>query len=399
MVVGDRPPASLTSSRPDPAVTATPWPAEPGGVCRTGGRSRAIIRSAPVAGKGWRRARRGQVESACRKSHDQPARVAHDAARQGDQMKPHRLHAPRRPIAAEHQTLHHRVEIVGENHDRPPRRIGPEQPARQPPAGEIVLHHGVRFLALAAALALPADQFVARQRAVGDEAEQLVAAQRRKAHRREGQLLGIAEIEFTQRLADRQKAVVRRRLAHARPVRHVADFRPLLAGGIALAIDGRVGDWRAGLGRSLCSLLARSFVCECHTISAVPRFQPPPRRTQHADFPHCALLFASPQDLWDLSCRSDFRFWANHSVAIEQLQSLVQPSPTPPRPAEALSVPGSQHMAPDLLLHPVFHEAEALAGVSHRKVVHPTAQHRVDQLHDPINRLRLVAAEHILELA
>src|SRR5271155_25986 len=63
----------------------------------------------------------------------------------------------------------------------------------------------------------------------------------------------------------------------------------------------RVGDWRASLGRSLCSLLARSFVCECHTISAVPRFQPPPRRTQHADFPHCALLFASPQGLWDLS--------------------------------------------------------------------------------------------------
>ena len=105
----------------------------------------------------------------------------------------------------------------------------------------------------------------------------------------------------------------------------------------------RVGDWRAGLGRSLCSLLARSFVCECHTISTMPRFQPPPRRTQHADFPHCALLFASPQGLWDLSCRSGFRRWSNHSVAIEQLQSLVQPSPTPPRPAEALSVPSSQN--------------------------------------------------------
>ncbi len=88
----------------------------------------------------------------------------------------------------------------------------------------------------------------------------------------------------------------------------------------------------------MCSLLARSFVCECHTISAVPRFQPPPRRTQHADFPHCALLFASPQGLWDLSCRSGFRRGSNHSVAIEQLQSLVQPSPTPPRPVEALSV-------------------------------------------------------------
>jgi hypothetical protein len=58
-------------------------------------------------------------------------------------------------------------------------------------------------------------------------------------------------------------------------------------------LAGRVGDWRAGLGRSLCSLLPRPFGCECHSISTMPRFQPPPRRTQHADFPHCALLFAS----------------------------------------------------------------------------------------------------------
>src|SRR5438477_13108402 len=48
--------------------------------------------------------------------------------------------------------------------------------------------------------------------------------------------------------------------------------------------------------------------------------------------------------------------------------------------------------------HPVFDEAEARAGVPDRKVVHPTAQHRVDQLHDPIHWLRLVAAEHVLEL-
>ena len=47
---------------------------------------------------------------------------------------------------------------------------------------------------------------------------------------------------------------------------------------------GRVEDWRAGVGRSLCSLLSRPFVCECHTISTIPRFQPPPRRTQRADF-------------------------------------------------------------------------------------------------------------------
>src|SRR6266513_3472470 len=30
-------------------------------------------------------------------------------------------------------------------------------------------------------------------------------------------------------------------------------------------------------------------------IPTVPRFQPPPRRTQHADFPHCAPPFASLQ--------------------------------------------------------------------------------------------------------
>ena len=49
-------------------------------------------------------------------------------------------------------------------------------------------------------------------------------------------------------------------------------------------LAGRVGDWRAGLGRSLCSPLTRSFVCECHIISTMPRFQPPPRRTQRAIF-------------------------------------------------------------------------------------------------------------------
>jgi hypothetical protein len=55
-------------------------------------------------------------------------------------------------------------------------------------------------------------------------------------------------------------------------------------------------------------------------------------------------------------------------------------------------------MAPDLLFYPVFDEAEALAGISDRKVFHPSAQDRVDQLHDPIDWLRLVAAEHILEI-
>ena len=40
-------------------------------------------------------------------------------------------------------------------------------------------------------------------------------------------------------------------------------------------------------------------------------------------------------------------------------------------------------MAPDLLFYPVFDEAEALARIPDREVIHPTAQHRVDQLHNP----------------
>ena len=64
---------------------------------------------------------------------------------------------------------------------------------------------------------------------------------------------------------------------------------PLSSGGASMVppwlsfhLIGRVEDWRAGLGRSLGSLLSRPFVCECPTISTMPRFQPPPRRTQHA---------------------------------------------------------------------------------------------------------------------
>jgi len=60
-------------------------------------------------------------------------------------------------------------------------------------------------------------------------------------------------------------------------------------------------------------------------LSTVPRFQSPPRRTQRADFPHCALPFASLQGLWDLPGWSNFRSVASHSIAVEQPESVVQP--------------------------------------------------------------------------
>jgi len=56
-------------------------------------------------------------------------------------------------------------------------------------------------------------------------------------------------------------------------------------------------------------------------------------------------------------------------------------------------------MSSHLLLHPVFHEAEASTGVADCKVVHPAAQNRVDELHHPSHWLGFEAPEDILELA
>src|SRR5262245_50385732 len=98
-------------------------------------------------------------------------------------------------------------------------------------------------------------------------------------------------------------------------------------------------------------------------------------------------MLASRLGLWDLSCWGDFRLWTPNFIAVEQLQVGVQPLPTPPRPAEALALPSMHQMAPDLLFHPALNEAEAFAGVSHREVVDPSAQHRVDSDRSPDPRV------------
>ena len=62
-------------------------------------------------------------------------------------------------------------------------------------------------------------------------------------------------------------------------------------------LTSRVGNRRASLGRSLCSLLSHPFVCEYHSISTMLRFLLPPPQTQRADFPHYAYLKTSHQGL------------------------------------------------------------------------------------------------------
>jgi len=96
------------------------------------------------------------------------------------------------------------------------------------------------------------------------------------------------------------------------------------------SLTGRVEDWRAGLGRSLYSLFSRPFVCECHTISTVPRFQPPPRRTQRADFPHLPsfqILVASSLSL---------PTFAQDDIRVTVLRTM-RPRPTPALVRAAIS--------------------------------------------------------------
>jgi hypothetical protein len=88
-----------------------------------------------------------------------------------------------------------------------------------------------------------------------------------------------------------------------------------------------------------------------------------------------------------------------HSIAVERPESVVQPRPIPPLPAEAFSFPSLRQLAPDFLLHPIFDVAEALTGVSNREVVHPAPEHRIDQAYYPANRLRPVSAKHLFEPA
>src|SRR6516225_8572542 len=83
---------------------------------------------------------------------------------------------------------------------------------------------------------------------------------------------------------------------------------------IGYANRPNTGNWRYGdLHPARLSALSAA-------PSTMPRFQSPPRRTQHADFPLYAHLPASPQELWDLSCWGDFRLQSLHHVAVEQLQ-------------------------------------------------------------------------------
>ena len=91
-----------------------------------------------------------------------------------------------------------------------------------------------------------------------------------------------------------------------------------------------------------------------------------------ADCRHRAFLLISSQGIWDLLNRS---------------------------PAKTLTFARAPQMAPDLPLDPVFHVPKAPTRLPCTEVVDPSAQHRVDQADDPIDRLGTKTSKHFLELA
>jgi len=94
---------------------------------------------------------------------------------------------------------------------------------------------------------------------------------------------------------------------------------------------------------------------------AIARFPPPRLRTERAGFPHSAHLLASCHGLCVLSgwerCRPASQ--VADSVVSEEAESLVEPLPTPPLPAEAATLPRTHHVPPHLLFDPVSDVVEA----------------------------------------
>jgi len=97
---------------------------------------------------------------------------------------------------------------------------------------------------------------------------------------------------------------------------------------------GRVGDRRAGLGRCLCSLLPRPFCCEVSQHRDVFSLRHVERKMRIFRFLRSPACFAPT--LMGPILLGNFRLWSPNLVAVEQLQGIVQPLPTPPLRAEAL---------------------------------------------------------------
>src|SRR3954471_5825621 len=146
--------------------------------------------------------------------------MADDPAGQVDQGKAQRLHAPHAGPSTSRFITAFRLWARIMSHAA----LAPNSPLGIRP-----VHDRMNLLALAAAFAQPPDYLVARQRAVGDDAEQLEAGGELLGGK--WQLRGVGQIPLPQGFADRQEAVVG--TPPAVPGRHEADLGELLVGLVA----------------------------------------------------------------------------------------------------------------------------------------------------------------------
>src|SRR3954451_6725848 len=181
-------------------------------------------------------------------------------------------------------------------------------------SGRRPVHDRMDLLAFAAAFTQPPDYLVARQRAVGDEAEQLEATPGGKLLGGKRQLRGVGQVQLPQGFADRQEAVVGTPPAVPGPGRHEADLGELLIGPVTLALDRPVQRLPVRLGHgpgSLAELLGHIGAdreldypepCLPHSTAADPAGSPPTqinlgyadgRRRGQTIFQHPKLLITS----------------------------------------------------------------------------------------------------------
>lgn len=97
-----------------------------------------------------------------------------DLPGQVDQSKANGFEALASPTLRQNQIFHGDIEIQGKDHNPPPGRILAKFSRREFPASQIVLHDGMNFFAFTAALTVPPDQFVAIDRAIGNNPANLV---------------------------------------------------------------------------------------------------------------------------------------------------------------------------------------------------------------------------------
>ncbi len=158
--------------------------------------------------------------------------VPHHSTRKGNDGEAHGLQTLADPLFTP-QPLHDRVEVERKHRHRPPCRVAPEQPGRQPAPGQVTFQNTMGLFAFATPLPAPLHHRIPSNPAVGDNAKDLVPSPVGRLHGGKRQLhliLHPGQWRLSQRLSGGDESVRRPLFPACDPVRHEAHLRPLLFG-------------------------------------------------------------------------------------------------------------------------------------------------------------------------